>query len=209
MSEVPHITTEQASILYTNAEPMLKLSNELIDKHNARINQANAPQETYITAEEARKLGEGKAELGDTVEWVNPHGQKSTQLMYKDLTFDCVGIYTYRPKPLAQVSWKDVPVGVAVQEIQSKFKHTLLSADADGGAWIFSQRDKLPSYIVVEELELATEQPWIAVQGSLDEDGDIEQDFAIGLLIEVHPSKEKYRIIGVNVSEGYVMEMAK
>lgn len=61
---VQHITIEQASILYTNAEPMLKLSNELIDKHNARIDKANAEQEqSLISADAARKLGAGKAEF--------------------------------------------------------------------------------------------------------------------------------------------------
>lgn len=43
--QTPHITIEQASVLYTNAEAMLKLSNQLIDKHNAREEQTNEQPE--------------------------------------------------------------------------------------------------------------------------------------------------------------------
>lgn len=56
---IPHITQKQAEILFTNSEGMLKLSNELIDKANAR----RATQDQFISAKEAEALGAGNAEF--------------------------------------------------------------------------------------------------------------------------------------------------
>lgn len=70
--QTPHITIEQVSVLYTNAEAMLKLSNQLIDKHNAREEQTN--EKPLITAEEAKKRALQDVDFYHVDEgWVSPN----------------------------------------------------------------------------------------------------------------------------------------
>lgn len=155
-----------------------------------------------MTREDAKKL---QTELGDTVEWMNPFGQKSTQLMYKDLRFDCDGIYTYKPKakPLKQVSRDDLPIGVAVTDdvvvaklvYKNAAKNQACLADEVGVYWTSLKDLKLAP---------ASEQPWLAVQDGETGYGVTQVLQSKGISTALHPSSQKFIVTGL--AEGYELK---
>lgn len=189
---VPHITIEQASVLYTNAEPMLKLSNELIDKHNARAEQAT--EQPLISAEEARKLGAGKAEWrwSDEYAWAIV-SQKTGGLGYApDAQYRAI-----KQPELIPLNWKDVPVGAMTNRgmfLKSSFGYSqVLTNDSP-----FCVADVEESEL---ELAPASEQPWIAVQDDQDYIKLYQQLEQVGLVVE--GGAFVYRITGLAKGYGY------
>lgn len=71
MTQVPIITIEQVAAIYPHCDPkdhlyIMGIENKLIEKYNAE----QATQDQFITADEARALGAGNAEMWITNEWI-------------------------------------------------------------------------------------------------------------------------------------------
>lgn len=199
-----------------HAEPMLKLSNELIDKHNARIDKAHPPvidmkfrsklpesesetirvvisnQHEPCKKEPQTELKANLVKLGGklmtreaaiakweavkdkcdvwikndvTVVW------ELTNLSRKFIVYahevNCE--YQLRAKPLKQVSWKDVPVGVAVQSVNKKHLCNFVGMAANGLISVYNTMAGANNYRAAKfELAPASEQPWIAVQNTFE-----------------------------------------
>ena len=108
--------------------------------------------------------------------------------------------YQLRPKPLKQIEWKDVPVGVAVRDKTtgviwfyqgSEDTHAVLTNTPDNQ---FGSR-----WADLSDLELApsNQQSWIAVQDN--QTGElIKHDLGTaGLIVELDFARAKYRITGI------------
>lgn len=113
--------------------------------------------------------------------------------------------YQLRARPLKQIDWKDVPVGVmlrvratgSIVECRSFNRLTdgIRTESIDGHGRTMTNERTSEAF----ELAPADQQPWIAVQ---DDDlhtmhGKEKWLANHGILIEVHDSEEKYRITGI------------
>ena len=141
-----------------------------------------------MTREKAKLL---QAELGDTVNWINPEGYA---ISGKEFSFDySFGIYTYKlkAKPLKQIEWKDVPVGVAVQTVNKKLVCTFVGMAANGLISIYNKTAGADDYRAAKfELAPAADQPWIPVIAPPE-----------GLTVEYSKFHECLRITGI--AEGW------
>lgn len=176
MNQVPHITIAQVAAVYPaetteTHHDILTRCNSAIDAHN----KANAEQEQYITAEEARKLGAGMAEYFQAGVWI-PCDYDCSYLdnfKYRAIKQPAPEVPQYPSpyekiepvEPLKQVSLVDIPAGVALKQkndtplylyhgFNSSCKPQLSNFGAEA-CNIFS--------VPFEELELApaSEQPWM------------------------------------------------
>ena len=164
-------------------------------------------EQTLISAEEARKLGAGKAEWFDcafkqwklcTPDICNYH----PYFKYRAIEQEPVG-------PLKQVSWKDVPVGV----LTNKGK---LRAYASDLVWCETKKHGCPSLAgyTPSQLELApaSEQKWIAAQGDFYVNGDFkpvdgidyELTYMEGTLMCVNETVACFKVVGIK--EGYELK---
>jgi hypothetical protein len=110
--------------------------------------------------------------------------------------------YQLRVKPLKQVSWKNVPVGVAVQHNdlllpREKEILTFIGVDKDGPdtwLWAYSKNSTPDMYKFVNfELAPASEQPWLVyIQGETDLDAleGLEIELLISTNWEKSPNTE-------------------
>lgn len=169
------------------------------------MTEANAEQEQYITAEEARALE------AQNVEWFAPDANPPAWFNCKGVVIiDCfrgtnepIKYRAINQPKLIPLDWKDVPVGVAVVY---KGK-TYIFQSCKNKPYAMLIMDVSAIYPALGEFELApaSEQPWIAVQ---DDDphtmhGKEKWLATHGILIEVHDSEEKYRITGLASGYGY------
>ena len=116
--------------------------------------------------------------------------------------------YQIRAKPLKQVSWNDVPVGVAVRDMVNNVTWLYQGFDHASDVLLTNQKN-MPfgmRWDASQNLELAaaSEQPWIAVQ-----DGETCHGIALdlatkGLVVQKHERDEKYRITGL--AEGHELK---
>lgn len=164
---------------------------QCVPKLTCEVRNDDTGEVKTMTREAAKLL---QAETKDVCDWRDPSG-----VPHHDWCFDFNGIYTYKLKALKPMSWQDMPVGVMTDKGEFRGAYTAVDGNLmldiesanKNGVTLDSQ---YPKDI---RLAPADQQNWIAVQGTLDEDGDISQDFADGLLVGVHPSREKYRVVGI------------
>ena len=157
-----------------------------------------------MTREKAKLL---QAETMDICDWLNC-GLSAPQNML--FAFDAIGIYTYKLKAnlVKQVSWNDVPVGVAVRDMVNNVTWLYQGFDHASDVLLTNQKN-MPfgmRWDASQNLELAaaSEQPWIAVQ-----DGETCHGIALdlatkGLVVQKHERDEKYRITGL--AEGHELK---
>jgi HNH endonuclease len=146
--------------------------------------------------------------LGDAVEWLTPY--KSNLKGRKVFAFCEQGTYTYAPKALKQVSWSDMPVGVMTNK--GELREVFMATYGDNRqqatvevAMPTASSQKSPRHFYCTDLTLApaSEQPWIAVQRNEDGVAIREKAVTTGLCIELHHTREKYKITGI--AKGYVL----
>lgn len=178
---------------------------------------AEKKQETYITAEEARKLGAGNAEFQyNDGKW----GVCDKWCIYNDTENFKYRAIQAQPEPTlsmemrieneAGLAWADVPVGVAVRDKTTGV--VWLYQGSENGNAVLNNHPGNPfgsRWIDVGDLEIApaADQPWVAVQGVETGRGVTQALQSKGFMTALHGSYEKYRITGV--AEGYKLEGQK
>ena len=160
------------------AEPHTKLAPE------CQVRNEDTCVFKTMTRESAKKL---QVELGGAVVWSTP---------FDELLFNKEGIYTYNLKAKKSVSWKDMPVGVAVYTTAQKLQMGIFQgisklgaalATDEGNAWMNQPQDLI--------LAPSCQQPWIAVQDEFIPVAGLAYETRWGGRPE--PLALAYRVIGI------------
>jgi hypothetical protein len=170
-----------------------------------------------VTPEQAAAEWEAKKETHERfVKWGNKDFLELT-IAVDFISFNDEEKFEYelRPKALKQVNWSDMPVGVAVRcndtdyvwILQGVYVWILQGVGDNKEALITVPNNKSfgMRWIDCRDLTLApaSAQPWIAVQRNEDGVAIREKAVTTGLCIELHHTREKYKITGI--AKGYVL----
>ena len=129
-------------------------------KPTCQVKNLDTGKTETMTREAAKLL---QAETKDVCDWVFPSGETihpAGGLVY----FSNEGIYTYKLRPLKQISWKDVPVGVALNLKESSTKFIYCGLTNYGNILCIESASRMHEYATQGvELAPAGQQPWIPV----------------------------------------------
>lgn len=119
------------------------------------------------------------------------------------------GEYELREHPLKQISWKDVPVGVAVQDKRNGVVWLYMgSSELEAVLVNIPSRPFCSRFIELTDLELAPadQQPWIAVQDEFTPANGLIYKFRYGLASQITMNETVIAFKVTDIAKGWVLK---